>query len=78
MKYNDSGFYVQKLKTNDANYQLIGSYEGDLEVTEEELEGILALMTKEYARRVEIWNKNETQRKLKAVEDWMKELNVSN
>jgi len=77
MKYNDSGFYVQKIKSNDANYQLVGSYEGDIEITEEELEDLLSIMSKEYVRRIDIWNKKETARKLKAVEDWKKELNIN-
>lgn len=76
MKYNDSGFYTQKLKNNDSNYMLMGSYTGDIELSEEELESILSVLNIEYQRRIEIYEKNETLKKIQGVEEWKKELKI--
>ena len=76
MKYLDSGFYLQKLKTNDLNYMVMGSYKGDLEISEEDLETILSLLNVEYQRRIEIYERNETLKKIQGVEEWKKELNI--
>lgn len=77
MKYNDAGFYLKKLKANDPDYLLMGSFIGDISITEEELENLLNKLTQEYLKRAELFSKKETEKKLEDVENWKKEMNIA-